>query len=104
MTIVALLYVFVNAAYFFVLTPDEWRALGYVVGGNGDDVTHCRGVGVRTHGRRSGRVDLQRAPGRALVGARVPYAMASDGLFFRSLARVSARTAVPVRALLAQGT
>jgi APA family basic amino acid/polyamine antiporter len=38
----------------------------------------------------------------ALVGARIPYAMANDGVFFRSLARLSPRTRVPVRALMAQ--
>ena len=38
----------------------------------------------------------------ALVGARIPYAMAADGVFFRSLAQLSPRTRVPVRALVAQ--
>jgi APA family basic amino acid/polyamine antiporter len=38
-----------------------------------------------------------------LVGARVPHAMAEDGLFFKALAPVSPRTRVPVRALVAQG-
>ena len=39
----------------------------------------------------------------SLVCARIPYAMAVDGLFFSSLARLSPRTRVPIRALLAQG-
>jgi APA family basic amino acid/polyamine antiporter len=39
----------------------------------------------------------------ALVCARIPYAMARDGMFFSGLARVSPRTQVPVRALLVQG-
>jgi APA family basic amino acid/polyamine antiporter len=38
----------------------------------------------------------------SLVSARIPYAMAEDGLFFSSLARLSPRTRVPIRALLAQ--
>ena len=38
----------------------------------------------------------------SLVAARIPYAMARDGLFIGALARVSARTRVPVRALMAQ--
>ncbi len=38
-----------------------------------------------------------------LTGARVPYAMARDGLFFQNLARLNPRTRVPVGALLVQG-
>src|SRR5258708_36389130 len=38
----------------------------------------------------------------SLVSARIPYAMAEDGVFFSSLARLSPRTRVPIRALLAQ--
>jgi amino acid transporter len=38
--------------------------------------------------------------GQILTAARVPYAMARDGLFFRSLATLGARSHVPVRALL----
>jgi len=37
-----------------------------------------------------------------LTGARVPYAMARDGLFLRSLSRVSPRTHVPIGALIVQ--
>jgi APA family basic amino acid/polyamine antiporter len=38
----------------------------------------------------------------SLVSARIPFAMAQDGLFFKSLGRLSPRTRVPIRALLAQ--
>ena len=38
----------------------------------------------------------------ALLSARVPYAMACDGLFFAGLARVSPRSRVPIRALVVQ--
>src|SRR5260370_13859763 len=37
-----------------------------------------------------------------LTGARVPYAMARDGLFPRSLSKVSPRTRVPTGALIVQ--
>src|SRR5262249_31625189 len=37
-----------------------------------------------------------------LTGARVPYAMARDDLFIRSLSRVSPRTHVPTGALIVQ--
>jgi APA family basic amino acid/polyamine antiporter len=38
-----------------------------------------------------------------LLSPRVYYAMASDGLFFRSIARIHPRTRVPVNAVLLQG-
>jgi APA family basic amino acid/polyamine antiporter len=37
-----------------------------------------------------------------LANSRIPFAMARDGLFFRALVRLSPRTNVPVRAILAQ--
>jgi len=37
-----------------------------------------------------------------LTGARVPYAMAQDRLFFRSLSKVFVGTHVPIGALIAQ--
>lgn len=40
--------------------------------------------------------------GSVLSNARVPYAMAQDGLFFRPLGRLSARTRVPVVSILVQ--
>lgn len=41
--------------------------------------------------------------GSVLTGARVPYAMARDGLFLKFLARVGKRTHTPVYAVLLQG-
>jgi APA family basic amino acid/polyamine antiporter len=41
--------------------------------------------------------------GSILTGARVPFAMARDGLFFKKLGEVSHRARVPVIALLVQG-
>ena len=38
-----------------------------------------------------------------LSNSRIPFAMAREGLFFRGLAKLSPRSNVPVRALLAQG-
>jgi APA family basic amino acid/polyamine antiporter len=37
-----------------------------------------------------------------LANSRIPFAMARDGLFFRALGRLSPRSHVPVRAILAQ--
>jgi APA family basic amino acid/polyamine antiporter len=41
--------------------------------------------------------------GSIMTGARVPYAMARDGLFFKKLANVSDATLVPVSAVVVQG-
>jgi len=41
--------------------------------------------------------------GSILTGARIPFAMARDGLFFASFARLGERSAVPVAAILLQG-
>jgi APA family basic amino acid/polyamine antiporter len=41
--------------------------------------------------------------GSILTGARIPYAMARDGLFFACFARLGERSAVPVAAILLQG-
>jgi APA family basic amino acid/polyamine antiporter len=38
-----------------------------------------------------------------LSNSRIPFAMAREGLFFRGLAKLSPRSNVPVRALIAQG-
>jgi APA family basic amino acid/polyamine antiporter len=38
----------------------------------------------------------------AMIYARIPFAMARDGLFFRYLAYLSPRTKVPIRALVVQ--
>lgn len=97
------LYVFVNASYFFVLTPAEVAsvpasaavATAVVLRVLGAAATSVMAVVLAL----SVITALQIA---ALLGARVPYAMAADGLFFRSLDRVSPRTRVPVRALVAQ--
>ncbi len=40
--------------------------------------------------------------GSILSNARVPYAMARDGMFFSSIARVSAKTRVPVTSIMVQ--
>jgi len=47
------------------------------------------------------RIDACSAP--ILATARIPYALAKDGLIVKSLARVSRRTHVPIRALVVQG-
>lgn len=101
--LIILLYVFINIAYFYVLTPTE-------IAGVSKDSSVAREVAARFLG--TGAVILMTVGLMAsslgtlhtsiLTGARVPYAMAKDGLMLESLGRLSAMR-VPIGALLIQG-
>lgn len=104
MAICGALYVFVNTTYFYVLTPTEVA-----------NVPAASSVAAVVAQRFLGPVAVSLIAAAMLTStfgalhistmanSRVPYAMARDGLFPQSLARVSDRTSVPVRALIAQG-
>jgi APA family basic amino acid/polyamine antiporter len=102
--LVALLYIFINSSYFYVLTPAEVANLSNSSSAATEVV--LRLVGPLASRLMAGVMAMSvfgSLLAAMLVGARVPYAMARDGLFFGTLARVSPHTHVPVRALLAQG-
>lgn len=94
---------FINAAYFYVLTPVQ------VAG-----ITAASSVATEVATRFLGPVATSVMAGAmaisvfgtlqivTLSNARVPFAMSRDGLFFRGLGRLSSTTHVPVRAILAQ--
>ncbi len=104
MIVVCLLYVFVNIAYFYVLTPAEIT-----------DVPAASSVATEVARKFLGPLAVSLIAAALLsstfgtlhtsilTGARVPYAMARDRLFFQNLARLSPRTHVPVGALIVQG-
>lgn len=102
--LIILLYVFVNAAYFYVLSPEavasvsaESSVAREVAGkflGASAIMLMAAGLMASSFGTLHTSV---------LTGARIPYAMAQDGMFFKSLSRISPTTRVPVRALLVQG-
>jgi APA family basic amino acid/polyamine antiporter len=103
--VVIALYLFVNAAYYFALTPVEvasvpasssvaTEALKRFLGPLAVSMTAVA-LMVSSYGSLHASV---------LANSRVPFAMARDGLFFRGLARLSPRSNVPVRAILAQAT
>lgn len=101
--LIIILYVFIHFAYFYVLTPTE---IASVSGSS----SVAKEVAIRFFG--AGVLSLMAAGLMAsslgtlhtsvLTGARVPYAMAKDGIMFDSFGRLSA-TRVPVVALLVQG-
>lgn len=104
MLIVIALYVLVNVSYFYVLTPTQVASVSAVSSVAAEAIRQVMGplavslmAGVML---LSSWGSLQTS---ILGTARIPYAMAKDGIFFQGLARVSKSTKVPVIALVVQG-
>ena len=103
MFIVILLYVLVNVSYFYVLTPTEVASVS-AVSSVAAEATK-RVVGPLALSLMAGVMMLSSwgSLQTSILGtARIPFAMARDGIFFQSLARVSRKTHVPVIALVVQ--
>ena len=103
MLVVGALYVFVNIAYYYALSPLEiasvpadssvaTEVLKRFLGPIAVSLTAVA-VMVSSFGSLHSSV---------LANSRIPFAMARDGLFFRALARLSPHSKVPVRAIVAQ--
>ncbi len=100
---IILLYVFVNIAYFYVLDPTQIasvsknssvaQVVAFKFMGAGALVLMATGLMASSIGTLHTSI---------LTGARVPYAMAKDGVMFKSMGTLSA-THVPVVALIVQG-
>jgi APA family basic amino acid/polyamine antiporter len=103
MLVVAALYLFVNLAYFYALTPLQIASV---------PVTSSVATEVLKRFWGPMAVSLTAAAlmissfgslhASVLANSRIPFAMARDGLFFRGLAKLSPRSNVPVRAIVAQ--
>jgi APA family basic amino acid/polyamine antiporter len=103
MLVVASLYLFVNVAYFYAMTPLEIAS-----------VPTSSSVATEVLQRFLGPIAVSMTAvalmissfgslhSSVLANSRVPYAMARDGLFFRALAKLSPRSNVPARAIVAQ--
>lgn len=103
MLLVMGLYLFVNLSYFYVMSPTEVAS-----------VSTGSSVATEVASRFLGPVAITLIAAALLsssfgtlhtsilTGARVPYAMARDGLFPRGLSHVSPRTHVPTGALIVQ--
>jgi APA family basic amino acid/polyamine antiporter len=102
--VIATLYLVVNAAYFYVLTPTDIAGIPASSAVATEVVSRVLGGGAATVMAGVLAMSIFGALQIAsLVCARIPYAMARDGIFFAGLARLSPRTRVPIRALAAQG-
>jgi basic amino acid/polyamine antiporter, APA family len=100
---VAALYLLVNLAYFYALTPVQIAS-----------VPASSSVATQVMQRFLGPIAVSMTAvalmissfgalhASVLANSRIPFAMARDGLFFRALVRLSPRSNVPVRAILAQ--
>jgi APA family basic amino acid/polyamine antiporter len=99
--IVIVFYVLASVAYSYVLSPARMAGSTLVASDAAKVTMGAVGAGfvavailVSTLGANNGII---------LTAARIPYAMARGGLFFRSQGSVSSRFATPVVALVTQG-
>jgi len=110
--VIMILYIFAHVAYFYVLDPTTIASVSKdssvakeVVSRffGGDIATFATGfaVSVFTVGLMLSSIGTLHTS--ILTGARVPYAMAQDGLMFKSMGKLSEGTRVPVIALMVQG-
>lgn len=110
--LIILLYVFVHFAYFYVLDPTTIASVSKdssvakevvsrFFGGDTQSVAVGFAVALFTVGLMLSSIGTLHTS--ILTGARVPYAMAQDGLMFESMGKLSEGTRVPVIALVVQG-
>ena len=104
MFVIITLYVFVNIAYFYALTPTEIASVP-AASSVATEVakTFLGSTAVLLIAAALLFSSVGSLHTSILTGARVPYAMSRDRLFFQNLARLSPRTHVPIGALIVQG-
>ncbi|HWN09713.1 MAG TPA: amino acid permease [Pyrinomonadaceae bacterium] len=104
MIIIILLYVIVNVSYYYVMTPTEVASVSATSSVAAESIGRVLGPLAVTLMAAVMLLSSWGSLQTSILGtARIPYAMARDGVFFQSLARVSKKNRVPVIALLVQG-
>jgi len=103
MLVVAALYLFVNLAYYYALTPREIASVPLSSSVATEVLKRFWGpVAVSLTAVALMISSFGSLHASVLANSRIPFAMARDGLFFHGLAKLSPRSNVPVRAIVAQ--
>ena len=103
MLIIIALYVIVNVSYYYVMTPTEIASVSATSSVAAESIRRVLGPVALTLMAGVMMLSSWGSLQTSILGtARIPYAMARDGVFFQSLARVSKGTRVPVIALVVQ--
>jgi basic amino acid/polyamine antiporter, APA family len=104
MFVIITLYVFVNIAYYYALSPTEIASIPQASSVATEVAKSFLGpIAVSLIAAALLASTVGTLHTSILTGARVPYAMSRDRLFFQNLARLSHRTHVPIGALILQG-
>jgi basic amino acid/polyamine antiporter, APA family len=103
MILVGLLYIFINVAYFYVLTPAEIASVSAKSSVATEAALRFLGplaaslIAAALMASSFGTLHVG-----VLASGRLPYAMARDRLFFQGFAHLNRHTHTPIRALVAQ--
>ena len=98
MLVVGGLYLFANAGYFFALTPSEVASVPLSSSVATEVMSRVLGPATVSLMAMAMMISSLGALHSGLAAtARVPFAMATDGLFFAAFKKLSPRTRVPVR-------
>ena len=103
MIIMIALYVLVNVSYYYVMNPTEVASVSATSSVAADSIRRVLGPVAVTLMAAVMMLSSWGSLQTSILGtARIPYAMARDGVFFQSLARVSKGANVPVISLIVQ--
>jgi APA family basic amino acid/polyamine antiporter len=103
MLVVAALYLLVNVGYYYALTPTEIASIPTTSSVATEVLKRFLGpMAVSLTAITLMISSFGSLHASVLANSRIPFAMARDGLFFESLGKLSPRSNVPARAILAQ--
>jgi len=103
MLVVGALYLLANLAYFYVMTPTEIGSVSLASSVATEVAQHFLGARATQLMAVALMISsLGALHASVLANSRIPFAMAREGVFFKSLSRLSPTTHVPIRAILAQ--